>query len=132
MFLLKTGGWIDGRVIVADSQIIARYSSEDHVIYGSMEPCVRELRTRWDWIEVVQGEHDMSQWFTGLRFHEVALSPQDALMLYAHQNAWLPLSDVPIKVMRRDGSEMQIYLDGRLQRSLEEIAALEESINTIQ
>lgn len=110
MLLLRNGVWIDGHSTVAPAQVAARYDAEGHTVRPAAD--VSGGRSvRWGWVEAIQGARDMSEWFAGLRLHGGAtLEPRDALMLYAHQNAWVPDLGEPVRVVTRRGVEETVHL----------------------
>ena len=108
MLLLKNGSWIDASVKVADpTAVTLKYSFERHEV---TEPNTTDRVPRWPWLSVSQGSLDMSEFFASLRAVP-ALTADQAIMLYAHQNQWLPSFTEPVKIVNReDGSESELLI----------------------
>lgn len=110
MLLLRNGVWVDGHSTVPAAHVAARYDAEGHAV-RPVSDVSGGRAVRWGWIEATQGARDMSDWFAGLRLHGGAtLEPRDALMLYAHQNAWVPDLGEPVRVVTRRGVEETVHL----------------------
>jgi len=130
MVLLTNGSWIDATARVNPLQVAARYDADKHVVSGKQET----ETVRWGWLDAVQGERNMSDWFSSLRVtRDAGLSNRSALMLYAHQTGWVPSIEEPVLIVTRMGMEIELTGSGDLKQksSLELIAAQVASIDTI-
>ena len=111
MLLLKNGAWVDAHAEVPTGQVAVRYSAEQHVVLPATTSVGPARSQRWQWVEASQGSRDMSEWFSGLRLQGGALiTPKDALMLYAHQNAWVPCEQTPVRILTRRGQEEEVRM----------------------
>lgn len=132
MLLLRNGVWVDGYSIVPSVYVTARYDAENHTVGPSIDVSGGRA-VRWNWVEAVQGARDMSDWFSGLRLTGgLTLGPRDALMLYAHQNAWVPDFEEPVRIVTRRGVEETVHLVGQAASTHEEILRHVSSVNTIR
>jgi len=106
MFLLKNGQWIDTYIHVATTDIDLIYDSDRHAIFGFDG----EKTGRWPWLSVVvNGSTDISEFFSSLRISAgQAITPQVAMMLYAHQRGTLYTRNITI--MDRSGDERMLVL----------------------
>lgn len=136
MLLLRNGTWVDAHATAPAGQVAARYSAEKHTVLPATDVSGSIRPTRWQWVEAVQGARDMSEWFAGLRLQGGArLSDKDALMLYAHQNAWVPCEETPVRIVTRMGVEEQVRLlpaASAAELSHEEVMHRVSSINGIR
>jgi hypothetical protein len=108
MLLLKNGSWIDASVKVTDpTDVTLQYSFQRHEVTA---PNTTDKVPRWPWLSVSQGSLDMSEFFASLRAVP-ELTAEQAIMLYAYQNQWLPSFTEPVKIMNReDGSESELLI----------------------
>jgi hypothetical protein len=108
MLLLRNGQWIDATPSVPIGQVAWRYDATAHQLHR-VDAAVEGGRLgRWPWISVANQEHDLSDFFAGLRITSGQTLPKDkAFMLYAHQRGDLPHGSVT--VMKRDGTEEVIH-----------------------
>ena len=107
LILLQTGQWLPMDTVVDVKHIKAIYDVTEHLVHApgsTKEPML------WFWASARCGTHDLTAFFESLRFNGVYLSPTDALMLYAHQNGWVP--DRPIQITYRNGGSDSFSLWG--------------------
>ncbi len=108
MLLLKNGHWVDSRTEIPDSQIVGRYSSEKHTIWGSD---TAGRATRWPWIHVTAGDRDYSDFFGTLRLGAgLKLSNDKVLTLMMHQKGVGVHEE--LNVMTRDGRDLRVRPTG--------------------
>jgi hypothetical protein len=113
MLLLRNGQWVDAAPGVPTCQIAWRYDAANHQLHRSMQEGEGQRLARWPWISVANQEHDLSDFFGGLRITAgQELAKDKAFMLYAHQRGNLPHGTVTI--MKRTGEEVVVhtYEDG--------------------
>jgi len=88
--------------------IKAVYDATEHLVHA---PGVsKEPPTLWSWAEARCGSRDLMGFFGTLRIGGIYLSPTDALMLYAHQNGWVP--DETVEITYRGGTVSSFSLWG--------------------
>jgi hypothetical protein len=106
MILLKNGQWVDASVD-AGPHAIWRYDAGRHTVTHLPSPgCTRLIR--WPWLSVANPEHDLSEFFEGLRITAGhTLTQENAFMLYAHQRGSLPHGTMTI--LTRDGTEQVVH-----------------------
>ena len=78
--------------------IKAVYDATEHLVHA---PGIYKEPTPWAWASARCGSHDLTGFFGTLRYTGVYLCPTDALMLYAHQNGWVP--DGTVEITYRNG-----------------------------
>lgn len=122
MILLKNGQWVDVSV-EAGAHAIWRYDADRHMVIHLNSP--GGTRTvRWPWLSVANAEHDLSEFFEGLRITTGhTLSRENVFMLYAHQRGSLPHGTYT--VLTRDGIEQVVHtyeeMPTPMQRSSEDV-----------
>lgn len=105
MRLLRNGQWVDASV-EADAHTEWYYDAEAHRLTHTREMGTRTMR--WPWLSVANADHDLSDFFAGLRVTAGHTLPKDkAFMLYAHQRGHLPHGTVTI--VTRDGEEQVVH-----------------------
>lgn len=105
MRLLRNGQWVDAN-IDADAHTVWYYDAEAHRLTHAREMATRTVR--WPWLSVANADHDLSDFFAGLRITAGHTLPKDkAFMLYAHQRGQLPHGTVTI--VTRDGDEQIVH-----------------------
>ena len=92
---------------VEHKYIKAIYDATEHLVHA---PGSTKEPTLWAWASVRCGSRDMTAFFGPLRISGVYLCPTDALMLYAHQNGWVP--DGSIQITYRNGVSSSFSLWG--------------------
>ena len=106
MNLLSNGAWVDSFVTTNPLDVTLRYTAETHSV---TTPQNLGRPGRWTWLSAVQEGRDMSDFFADLRA-DPSLTAADAVMLYAHQNRWMPSLAAPIHVVDRDGQQSVVHL----------------------
>jgi hypothetical protein len=99
LILLQTGQWLPMGTAVELKYIKAIYDATEHLVHA---PGSTKEPTLWFWKEARCGSHNLTAFFSGLRYTGIYLSTLDVLMLYAHQKGWVP--DGPVEITYRNGS----------------------------
>jgi len=100
MVFLGNRSWVRYSDRIPGSQIKLRYDSKKHTVFSVDRPDAHLVLSPWITVKA-EGE-DMSDFFGSLQIADgIYLSPEDKLMLFAHQKGWFPVD--PLTVMLRDG-----------------------------
>ena len=104
MVMLKDGSWIGAGARIPDAAVIAKYNAEKHQIIAIADNGGAPLR-RWDWLSVVSGGVDCSDFFNSIRIsHSLlkGLTPMQLLLLFAHQTGRLLVNEITLVLRNGD------------------------------
>jgi hypothetical protein len=129
MALLHTGGWVDDSPSIPEHVIECRYVAAEHRIRtpGDDMPYFH----RPPYLTVEDAEHDMTDFFAGLRLsNDFMLTDAEFMVLYAHQTQRFPVG--PIQILMKDFSEKTLNewfneVDADAEAEAEEEGAEEET-----
>ena len=102
MVLLHIGGWVDDSPSVPEHVIDCRYIAAEHRIRSPGDDMPYFHRPPY--LTVEDAEHDMTDFFAGLRLsNDYMLTDAEFMVLYAHQTQRFPVG--PIQILTKDFDE---------------------------